>query len=231
MMEFIKKENIDILSESRYTDVYVDIPNNVVYKYFNAKTRFDREIYFMNLIDKNDNLKNTNNFIKYKKYDKEKKMIILPYIKYNLEKLIRKIEIIENNNKIDKNKLIKKIINCMKQLHKNNIIHNDFRLKNIQMDENFNLIMIDFENSKEINKLKLEEKNKLLKQELNLLKFIIIQIVYNVNYKDAERFYKKENFYLNKFNNDYPQLKDLFKLNQYNLDNLHNFFQNNILIK
>jgi serine/threonine protein kinase len=231
MMELIKKENIDILSESRYTDVYVDIPNNVVYKYFNAKTRFDREIYFMNLIDKNDNLKNTNNFIKYKKYDKEKKMIILPYIKYNLEKLIRKIQIIENNNKIDKNKLIKKIIDCMKQLHKNNIIHNDFRLKNIQMDENFNLIMIDFENSKEINKLKLEEKNKLLKQELNLLKFIIIQIVYNLNYKDAERFYKKENFYLNKFNNDYPQLKDLFKLNQYNLDNLYNFFQNNILIK
>lgn len=230
-MELIKKENIDILSESRYTDVYVDIPNNVVYKYFNAKTRFDREIYFMNLIDKNDNLKNTNNFIKYKKYDKEKKMIILPYIKYNLEKLIRKIQIIENNNKIDKNKLIKKIINCMKQLHKNNIIHNDFRLKNIQMDENFNLIMIDFENSKEINKLKLEEKNKLLKQELNLLKFIIIQIVYNVNYKDAERFYKKENFYLNKFNNDYPELKDLFKLNQYNLDNLYNYFQNNILIK
>jgi serine/threonine protein kinase len=231
MMELIKKENIDILSESRYTDVYVDIPNNVVYKYFNAKTRFDREIYFMNLIDKNDNLKNTNNFIKYKKYDKEKKMIILPYIKYNLEKLIRKIQIIENNNKIDKNKLIKKIIDCMKQLHKNNIIHNDFRLKNIQMDENFNLIMIDFENSKEINKLKLEEKNKLLKQELNLLKFIIIQIVYNVNYKDAERFYKKENFYLNKFNNDYPELKDLFKLNQYNLDNLYNYFQNNILIK
>jgi len=230
-MELIKKENIDILSESRYTDVYVDIPNNVVYKYFNAKTRFDREIYFMNLIDKNDNLKNTNNFIKYKKYDKEKKMIILPYIKYNLEKLIRKIENIENNYKIDKNKLIKKIIECMKQLHNNNIIHNDFRLKNIQMDENFNLIMIDFENSKEINKLKLEEKNKLLKQELNLLKFIIIQIVYNLNYKDAERFYKKENFYLNKFNNDYPQLKDLFKLNQYNLDNLHNFFQNNILIK
>lgn len=230
-MELIKKENIDILSESRYTDVYVDIPNNVVYKYFNAKTRFDREIYFMNLIDKNDNLKNTNNFIKYKKYDKEKKMIILPYIKYNLEKLIRKIQIIENNNKIDKNKLIKKIIDCMKQLHKNNIIHNDFRLKNIQMDENFNLIMIDFENSKEINKLKLEEKNKLLKQELNLLKFIIIQIVYNVNYKDAERFYKKENFYLNKFNNDYPELKDLFKLNQYNLDNLYNYFQNNILIK
>lgn len=99
------------------------------------------------------------------------------------------------------------------------------------MDENFNLIMIDFENSKEINKLKLEEKNKLLKQELNLLKFIIIQIVYNVNYKDAERFYKKENFYLNKFNNDYPELKDLFKLNQYNLDNLYNYFQNNILIK
>jgi len=230
-MELIKKENIDILSESRYTDVYVDIPNNVVYKYFNAKTRFDREIYFMNLIDKNDNLKNTNNFIKYKKYDKEKKMIILPYIKYNLEKLIRKIENIENNNKIDKNKLIKKIIDCMKQMHKNNIIHNDFRLKNIQMDENFNLIMIDFENSKEINKLKLEEKNKLLKQELNLLKFIIIQIVYNVNYKDAERFYKKENFYLNKFNNDYPELKDLFKLNQYNLDNLYNYFQNNILIK
>ena len=230
-MELIKKENIDILSESRYTDVYVDIPNNVVYKYFNAKTRFDREIYFMNLIDKNDNLKNTNNFIKYKKYDKEKKMIILPYIKYNLEKLIRKIQIIENNNKIDKNKLIKKIINCMKQLHKNNIIHNDFRLKNIQMDENFNLIMIDFENSKEINKLKLEEKNKLLKQELNLLKFIIIQIVYNINYKDAEKFYKKENFYLNKFNNDYPELKDLFKLNQYNLDNLYNYFQNNILIK
>ena len=230
-MELIKKENIDILSESRYTDVYVDIPNNVVYKYFNAKTRFDREIYFMNLIDKNDNLKNTNNFIKYKKYDKEKKMIILPYIKYNLEKLIRKIQIIENNNKIDKNKLIKKIINCMKQLHKNNIIHNDFRLKNIQMDENFNLIMIDFENSKEINKLKIEEKNKLLKQELNLLKFIIIQIVYNLNYKDAERFYKKENFYLNKFNNDYPELKDLFKLNQYNLDNLYNYFQNNILIK
>lgn len=229
-MELIKKENIDILSESRYTDVYVDIPNNVVYKYFNAKTRFDREIYFMNLIDKNDNLKNTNNFIKYKKYDKEKKMIILPYIKYNLEKLIRKIENIENNNKIDKNKLIKKIIDCMKQMHKNNIIHNDFRLKNIQMDENFNLIMIDFENSKEINKLKLEEKNKLLKQELNLLKFIIIQIVYNVNYKDAERFYKKENFYLNKFNNDYPELKDLFKLNQYNLDNLYNYFQNNILI-
>jgi len=230
-MELIKKENIDILSESRYTDVYVDIPNNVVYKYFNAKTRFDREIYFMNLIDKNDNLKNTNNFIKYKKYDKEKKMIILPYIKYNLEKLIRKIENIENNNKIDKNKLIKKIIDCMKQMHKNNIIHNDFRLKNIQMDENFNLIMIDFENSKEINKLKLEEKNKLLKQELNLLKFIIIQIVYNINYKDAEKFYKKENFYLNKFNNDYPELKDLFKLNQYNLDNLYNYFQNNILIK
>jgi len=230
-MELIKKENIDILSESRYTDVYVDIPNNVVYKYFNAKTRFDREIYFMNLIDKNDNLKNTNNFIKYKKYDKEKKMIILPYIKYNLEKLIRKIQIIENNNKIDKNKLIKKIIDCMKQMHKNNIIHNDFRLKNIQMDENFNLIMIDFENSKEINKLKLEEKNKLLKQELNLLKFIIIQIVYNINYKDAEKFYKKENFYLNKFNNDYPELKDLFKLNQYNLDNLYNYFQNNILIK
>lgn len=230
MMELIKKENIDILSESRYTDVYVDIPNNVVYKYFNAKTRFDREIYFMNLIDKNDNLKNTNNYIKYIKYDREKKMIILPYIKYNLEKLIRKIEIIENNNKIDKNKLIKKIIECMKQLHNNNIIHNDFRLKNIQMDENFNLIMIDFENSKEINKLKLEEKNKLFKQELNLLKFIIIQIVYNVNYKNAERFYKKENFYLNKFYNDYPELKDLFKLNQYNLDNLYNYFQNNILI-
>jgi thiamine kinase-like enzyme len=158
-MELIKKKNIDILSESRYTDVYVDIPNNVVYKYFNAKTRFDREIYFMNLIDKNDNLKNTNNFIKYNKYDKEKKMIILPYIKYNLEKLIRKIEIIENNYKIDKNKLIKKNnrlyeTTCIT----NNIIHNDFRLKNIQMDENFNLIMIDFENSKEINKLKLEGK-------------------------------------------------------------------------
>jgi serine/threonine protein kinase len=228
MTELIKKENIDILSESRYTNVYIDIPNKIVYKYFNAKTRFNREIYFMNLINKNDNLKNTNNYIKYIRYDTEKKMIYLPYIKYNLEKIIRKIE---NIDKFDKNELIKKIIKCMKQLHNNNIIHNDFRLKNIQMDENFNLIMIDFENSKEINKLKPEEKNKLLNQELNLLKFIIIQIVYDINYKDAEKFYKKEHIYLNKFNKDYPELKDLFKLNQYNLHNLYNYFENNILIK
>ena len=130
------------------------------------------------MLDKN----NVSRTVKMISFDKDKEYIVLPYIPYNLEKII----IGESKKKLtDLNivMVIQELLLCLRDLHKNNIIHGDYKAKNVQINNSLKPIVIDFGLSC-IN-FDNDDCEKQKMGDLMKMWFIIIQLLLGVDYKTS----------------------------------------------
>jgi serine/threonine protein kinase len=198
--------------------------NNVV-KVFNNKNAFKNEsdVYSLFSEEKNEYilplLKNI------KSQSRTSNTMIFPYVPYNLEEFI-----IGNYDKkirnVDTCKIIVNILCGLNSIHSKGIYHRDFKAKNILMDDNCNIKIIDFDLTR-IN-LSNDEFEKAKKDDLRLARIIIFQLIWGKKYHDVCYSIKKS---WEQVKNELPNLYELFNVRNYNLEDLVLYFSdmNNIL--
>ena len=181
-------------------------PNGNVRKVFKSKFAFEGE---KNVYEKTANISNV---VKVYKILNRNMHIIMEFVPFNLEDLI-----IEKRNSIDnfdKNKIVKELIQGVIDLHDNKIYHNDYKAKNIQIKPDSGVRIIDFDLSDFgiINPKKSVE-------EINKLKYIILQILFKVKYYPD--FYKNRKKYLEQIDDE--KFKKVMKFNRGNIKELQNY--------
>ena len=184
-------------------------PNGNVRKVFKSKFAFEGE---KNVYEKTANISNV---VKVYKILNRNMHIIMEFVPFNLEDLI-----IEKKNSIDnfdKNKIVKELIQGVIDLHDNKIYHNDYKAKNIQIKPDSGVRIIDFDLSDFgiINPKKSVE-------EINKLKYIILQILFKVKYYPD--FYKNRKKYLEQIDDE--KFKKVMKFNRGNIKELQNYMAN-----
>jgi serine/threonine protein kinase len=210
----------ELIGEGSNSKVYKLNHDNVI-KVFNNDDAYDKDIiiysmfketnkYFLDLIGTVDTDKN--------------KGIIFPYVPYNLEEFIK-----GNYNKkirdIDVCKLIVNILCGINELHSKKIYHRDFKAKNLLMDDELNIKIIDFDLSK-IN-LSDEDFEKGKYDDLKLARIIIYQIIWQQAYHDC--CYQKRKCWEN-VKTEFITLGKLLTVRNYNLSEIILYFadSNNI---
>jgi len=184
-------------------------PNGNVRKVFKSKFAFEGE---KNVYEKTADISNV---VKVYKILNRNMHIIMEFVPFNLEDLI-----IEKRNSIDnfdKNKIVKELIQGVIDLHDNKIYHNDYKAKNIQIKSDSGVRIIDFDLSDFgiINPKKSVE-------EINKLKYIILQILFKVKYYPD--FYKNRKKYLEQIDDE--KFKKVMKFNRGNIKELQNYMAN-----
>lgn len=184
-------------------------PNGNVRKVFKSKFAFEGE---KNVYEKTADISNV---VKVYKILNRNMHIIMEFVPFNLEDLI-----IEKRNSIDnfdKNKIVKELIQGVIDLHDNKIYHNDYKAKNIQIKADSGVRIIDFDLSDFgiINPKKSVE-------EINKLKYIILQILFKVKYYPD--FYKNRKKYLEQIDDE--KFKKVMKFNRGNIKELQNYMAN-----
>lgn len=184
-------------------------PNGNVRKVFKSKFAFEGE---KNVYEKTANISNV---VKVYKILNRNMHIIMEFVPFNLEDLI-----IEKKNSIDnfdKNRIVRELIQGVIDLHDNKIYHNDYKAKNIQITPDSGVRIIDFDLSDFgiVNPKKSVE-------EINKLKYIILQILFKVKYYPD--FYKNRKKYLEQIDDE--KFKKVMKFNRGNIKELQNYMAN-----
>ena len=158
-----------------------------VRKVFKSKFAFEGE---SNVYKKTDGIPNV---VKVYKILKRNMHIIMEFVPHNLENLIIGKE--PDFDKFDKNKIVNELINGLISLHSRNIYHNDYKAKNIQITKDSGVRIIDFDLSDFdiINTKKRVE-------EINKLKYIILQILFKEKY--YPNFYNNRKKFLEKIDDE-----------------------------
>ena len=210
-----------ILIGSGTTSIVLTNDYNTVSKMFDNMIDFNKEVKTMKEISKVvDKLYNIQTMIS---YDNNTKSIEYKYIPYNLEEILKgNIEKV-----IDTNNVIIDVIKILHSLHENNIVHGDFKAKNIQLTEDLKPIIIDLGSTTilngELNKNDIDNLEKLKKEDIDKLWYLIIQIVFKIEYKLS---YKKNT--IEKFKKNNKNLFSIFNSkNKYDLVNLIKIFETN----
>lgn len=146
---------------------------NKVFKFrkHSKKKSFETELL---IYDKINSLQ-IDNIIQFNKVDRDIMMIEMDYHPYNLESYFAD-EYNSNTFDLDeknKFKLISTLVYIISLFQMNNIVHGDFKAKNILFDKNLKPIIIDFD---------LGEKGS-MENDIYKMKILIYQILYKVEYK------------------------------------------------
>mgnify|MGYP003337737282 CR=1 FL=1 len=203
------KNNKRLIGEGNSGIIY-ELDGNIAKKVFKNKKFFEAEL---NILEKTKGLKN---IIKVTKISKDDNTIYMEYIPYNLEKIITD-KYPKKLYQFNRNKIIIEILGGLKSLHDNGIIHNDFKAKNIQITNNSDIRIIDFDSSD----FGLKSMPKRI-EDLNKAKIIILQMINKRTY--AYIFKNKEHF-LNKIENE--RFKKIMEFGRYNLSELINYLKKN----
>jgi serine/threonine protein kinase len=208
-----------ILIGSGTTSIVLTNDYNTVSKMFDNMIDFNKEVKNMKDINKVvDKLYNIQTMIS---YDNNTKSIEYKYIPYNLEEILKgNIEKVININSV-----IIDIIKILQSLHENNIVHRDFKAKNIQLTEDLKPFVIDLGSTKifnkDLNKNDIDNLEKLKREDIDKLWYLIIQLVFKIEYKLS---YKKNT--IEKFKKNKKELFNIFNSkNKYNLVNLIKIFE------
>lgn len=116
--------------------------------------------------------------------------------------------------------LLYKILLILESLHTHEVIHGDFKDKNIMLGINCEPFVIDFD-------LCVVEFNdydhlyELMCNDLHKMKLLIIQLLWNVDYKTS---YTQYDGYMKKIQRNTPYLYKLLSNKKYNLDKLVEYF-------
>ena len=182
-------------------------PNNKVRKVFKSKFAFDGEA------EAYKNTEGIENVTKIYKILKRNMHIIMEFIPYNLENLIIGKENVSFDS-FDKNKIVAELLLAIKDLHARDIIHNDYKAKNIQITQDGSVRVIDFDLS-DFGVKNIKKKT----EEINKVKYIILQILYNTKYYPDT--FKNRKKYLNQIDDD--KFREVMKYDRYNLKELQKY--------
>ena len=196
--------------------IVVSKNDTTVIKMFKSSSHFDNEVNVYKKLYKNS-VQRTAEMID---FDKKVKHIVLPYIPYNLEKII----IGECQKKLDDLNIvlvIQELLLCLRDLHDNNIIHGDYKAKNVQINNLLKPIVIDFGLS--YMNLDNDDYEKQKMGDLMKMWFIIIQLLLGIDYKSS---YQRKKGNIKKIKMYLPGLIDIYDEKNYNITDIIDFFNN-----
>ena len=134
----------------------------------------------------------------------------MEFVPYNLDKILTgKYD--KNLHQFNKKKIMVEILEGLKSLHNSGIIHNDFKTKNIQVTENSDIKIIDFDSSD----FGLKSIPKRI-EDINKSKIIILQIL---NKRSYNHVLKNKGKYLDEIKDD----KNVMEFGRNNLSELINY--------
>jgi tRNA A-37 threonylcarbamoyl transferase component Bud32 len=162
---------IELVKSSSCT---IYLHNDVIYKNFKNYLKYKTEKDIL------ESLQDMPNIIPFIGFNNKDKTILLKYIPMTLENMINKIK--------NKEKILKQCVSFINNLHKRNIAHNDFKAKNILIDDDENIYVIDFEMSTTHTQNFISDDKK--------LKFLKLQILFGIDYKTSYTKYKEYNNYI-----------------------------------
>ena len=200
-------EKKKLVGEGNSGTIY-QIEGNMAKKVFKNKKFFEAELQ---ILEKTKGIKNV---IKVKKVSKDDNTIYMEYVPYNLDKIItgKYPKTLHQFNKV---KIITNFLEGLKSLHDNGIIHNDFKAKNIQVTENSDVRIIDFDSSdfglKSITKRT---------EDINKAKIIILKII---NKRTYNYILKNKDDFLNKIEDE--KMRTVMEFGRNNLSELINYLK------
>ena len=198
-------ENKKLIGEGNSGTIY-ELDGKIAKKVFKNKKFFEAELSIL------EKTKGLAHIIKVNKISKEDNTIYMEYVPYNLEKIITG-KYPKKLHQFNKQKLVIELLSGLKSLHSRGIIHNDFKAKNIQVTENSDIKIIDFDSS-DFDLKSLPKRT----EDVNKAKIIILQMIHKRTYPHT---YKKKGDYINNIDDD--RFKEIMQLDRYNLNELINY--------
>ena len=206
-----------LISKSEASNVYLNDDEITVSKKFKRDKDFQHEKEILKKLKEND-ICNHSQIIT---YDNVNKTIKLIYIPFNLEEMCGKVENSSKFQIIDSNILIYKILMILESLHKHEIVHGDFKAKNIQLNISNKPFIIDYDLT--VIKFKSRENMlELMNDDLYKMKLLIIQLQNNLDYKSTYTNVKK---HIKNINRTSPLLSQLLENKKYNISLLLEYFK------
>ncbi len=229
-----------LIGEGESGKVYLNYCETTVSKFFKKKSVYEHEKHILSILTE----KNICNHAEIVSYNDDQNMIETKYItnKFNttLQNLCGTSEFCEYdrdpvlmNNRVTTTpitiaRMIYKILLILDSLHKHEIIHGDFKDKNImlgmdgkskyQLDYepfviDFDLCVVEFDDYDHLYELMCDD--------LHKMKILIIQLICNESYITALHTYK---YNMGNIKKDTPYLYKLLSNKKYNLDKLVEYF-------
>ena len=196
-------EKNKLVGEGNSGTIY-ETKDNIAKKVFKNKKFFEAELSIL------EKIKGLKHVIKVKKVSKEENTIYMEFVPYNLDKILTgKYD--KNLHQFNKKKIMVEILEGLKSLHNSGIIHNDFKTKNIQVTENSDIKIIDFDSSD----FGLKSIPKRI-EDINKAKIIILQIL---NKRSYNHVLKNKGKYLDEIKDD----KNVMEFGRNNLSELINY--------
>lgn len=211
---------MELIGKGESSKIYQSLNKQMVLKFFKHNKTYQHEKHILLILKK----KKICNHAEILSFNDEKNMIELKYITNNFNTTLVKL----CNGKmahrvtmpITINKLIYKILLILDSLHKYEIIHGDFKDKNIMLGMNCEPFVIDFDLCQvEFNDY--EHLYELMCSDLHKMKLLIIQLLWNIDYKTSYTMYDN---YMKKIKISSPYLYKLLSNKKYNLDKLIEYF-------
>ncbi len=166
----------------------IDLVNGNVCKTFKTKQKFNHELEFL------QELQHLDSVVKLIDYNEKEKKIYLEYLPYSLDKLIKNKELYYKQKIYILIQICKYIIDS----HELGIAHNDLKSKNIMLDKDYELKVIDYD---------LASWNDNPHRDIKQFKFLAIQMLFDIDYTQS---YKKYDSYVDIVPED---LADIFETN------------------
>jgi serine/threonine protein kinase len=202
-MKNSKDEKNKLVGEGNSGTIY-ETKDNIAKKVFKNKKFFEAELSIL------EKIKGLKHVIKVKKVSKEENTIYMEFVPYNLDKILTgKYD--KKLHQFNKKKIMVEILEGLKSLHNSGIIHNDFKTKNIQVTENSDIKIIDFDSSD----FGLKSIPKRI-EDINKAKIIILQIL---NKRSYNHVLKNKGKYLDEIKDD----KNVMEFGRNNLSELINY--------
>jgi|TARA_B100001093_G_scaffold499572_1_gene548962 serine/threonine protein kinase len=196
-------EKNKLVGEGNSGTIY-ETKDNIAKKVFKNKKFFEAELSIL------EKIKGLKHVIKVKKVSKEENTIYMEFVPYNLDKILTgKYD--KKLHQFNKKKIMVEILEGLKSLHNSGIIHNDFKTKNIQVTENSDIKIIDFDSSD----FGLKSIPKRI-EDINKAKIIILQIL---NKRSYNHVLKNKGKYLDEIKDD----KNVMEFGRNNLSELINY--------
>lgn len=206
-----------MIDEGQSSVVYFNNNENSVSKAFKKQRAFEHEKYILHIL----NEQQICNHAKMLSFNDSLKKINLMYIPFNLENLCCEAKTTNIFSDIDINLLIYEILLILESLHKHEIVHGDFKAKNIQLCRNnkphiidFDLTIVEFDDYEHFMKLAMED--------LHKMKLLIIQLIMITDYKST---YTKYTTNISRIRSDNEELANLLTNKNYNLKSIIDYFK------
>jgi len=215
---------MELIGKGESSKVYKTSSKQTVLKFLKNKKTYEHEKHIL-LILKNKKICKHAEILS---FDDNINMIELNYITNKFNTTLQNL----CNGKMDHrvtlpitiNKIIYKILLILDSLHKYEIIHGDFKDKNIMLGMNYEPFVIDFD----LCLVEFDDYDhlyELMCSDLHKMKLLIIQLLLNIDYKTSYTIY---DYYMKIIEKKTPRLYKLLSNKKYNLDKFIEYFMEKI---